>query len=138
MCSSSDEAVHEPFPPAQQEDDEVSCFPFQDLDDTLFHDSESEGEVESSNEVDFPCCTVEDGGATHEDKTVMHVEDTQVLKAPAQEEANTVSYPPLKNFDDSLLCDLGNEEEIDEPLNVSNPACYHIDSDIVDHTFWKT
>jgi hypothetical protein len=27
----SDEAVHEPFPPAQQKDDEVSCFPFQDL-----------------------------------------------------------------------------------------------------------
>jgi hypothetical protein len=36
----SDEVVHEPFPLAQQKDDEVSCFPFQDSDDTLFHDSE--------------------------------------------------------------------------------------------------
>jgi hypothetical protein len=33
----SDEAVHEPFPPTQQQNDEVSCFPFQDFDDTLFH-----------------------------------------------------------------------------------------------------
>jgi hypothetical protein len=63
---------------------------------------------------------------------MMHVEDTQVLKAPAQEETNTVSYPPLQNFDDSLLYDLGNEEEIDEPLNVLNPSCYDTDSDIVD------
>jgi hypothetical protein len=126
----SDEAIHEPFPPAQQEDDEVSCFPFQDFDDTLFHDSESEGEMESSNEVDIPCCTIEDEGAIYEDETMMHVEDTQVLKAPAQEE--TVSYPPLQDFDDSLLYDLGNEEEMDEPLNVLNPSCYDTDSDIVD------
>jgi hypothetical protein len=128
----SDEAIHEPFPPAQQEENEVSCFPFQDFDNTLFHDSKSEGEVESSNEVDLPCCTVEDEGATHEDETMMHVEDTQVLKAPAQEETNMVSYPPLQNFDDSLLYDLGNEEEMDEPLNVLNPSCYDTDSDIVD------
>jgi hypothetical protein len=99
----SDEAIHEPFPPAQQQDDEVSCFPFQDFDDTLFHDSESEGEMESLNEVDLPCCTIEYEGAIHEDETMMHVEDTQVLKALAQEE--TVSYPPLQDFDDSLLYD---------------------------------
>jgi hypothetical protein len=98
----------------------------------LFHDSESEGEVESSNEVDLPCCTVEDKGATHKDETVMHLEDSQVLKALAQEETNTVSYPPLQNFDDSLLYDLGNEEEMNEPLNVLNPSCYDTDSDIVD------
>jgi hypothetical protein len=59
----SDEVVHKPFPPTQQKDDEVSCFPFQNFDDTLFHDSESEGEMESSNEVDIPCCTIEDEGA---------------------------------------------------------------------------
>jgi hypothetical protein len=126
----SDEAVHEPFPPAQQKDDEVSCFPFQDSDDTLFHDSENEGEMEALNEVDIPCCTIEDEGAIHEDETMMHVEDTQVLKAPAQEE--TVSYPPLQDFDDFLLHDLGNEEEMDETLKVLNPSCYDTDSDIVD------
>jgi hypothetical protein len=98
----------------------------------LFHDSESEEEVESSNEVDFPCCTVEDEGETHEDETMMHVEDTQVLKAPVQEKTNTVSYPPLKSFHDSLLYDVGDEEEINEPLNVLNPSCYDTDSDLVD------
>ena len=69
--------------------------------------------MESSNKEDLPCCTVEDEGET-EDKTMIHVEDTQVLKAPTQEETNTISYPPLQNFDDSLLYDLGNQEEIDE------------------------
>jgi hypothetical protein len=34
----SDEAIQEPISPAQQKDDEVCCFPFQDSDDTLFHD----------------------------------------------------------------------------------------------------
>jgi hypothetical protein len=126
----SDEVVHEPFPPTQQQDDEVSYFPFQDFDDTLFHDSESEGGRESLKEVDIPCCTIEDEVAVHEDETMMHVEDTQVLKAPTQEEK--VSYPPLQDFDDFLLYDLENEEEMDEPLNVLNPPCYDIDTDIVD------
>jgi hypothetical protein len=35
----SDEAIPNPFPPAQEEEDEVSEFPFQVLDDTLFYDS---------------------------------------------------------------------------------------------------
>jgi hypothetical protein len=130
-CPPPDEAIHEPFPPAQEEENEVSCFPFQDVDNTLFHDSESEGEVESSNEVDLLCCTVEDEGATHEDETLMHVEDTQVLKTSAQEETNTVSHPPLQNFD-SLLYDVEDEEEINESLNALNTACYDTDSDMVD------
>jgi hypothetical protein len=132
-CPPPDEAIHEPFPSAQEEENEVSCFPFQDCDNTLFHDSESEGEMESSNEVDLPCCTVENEGATHEDEIVMHVEDTQILKAPAQEETNKVSYPPLQNFDNSLLYDVGDEEEINESLKASNPACYDTDSDMVDN-----
>jgi hypothetical protein len=127
----SDESFHEPFPPAQQKDDEVSCFLFQDPNDTFFHDSESEGEMESSNEVDIPCCTIEDEGAVHEDETMMHVENTQVLEAPAQEE--TVSYPPPQDFDDALLYDGGDKEEINESLNASNPACYDTDSDMVDN-----
>jgi hypothetical protein len=103
----SDEVMHKPFPPAQQQDDELSFFPFQDFDDTLFHDSESEEGVDSLKEVDLPCYTTEDEGSVHEDEAMTHVEDTQVLKAPAQEE--TVSCPPLQDFDDFLLYDLGNE-----------------------------
>jgi hypothetical protein len=124
------EAIHKPSPPAQQQDDKVSFFPFQDFDDTLFHDSESDGEMESLNEEHIPCCTTKDEGATHEDKTIMHVKDTQVLEAPAQEEK--VSYPPLQDFDDCLLYDLGKEEEMGELLNVLNPPCYDTDTDIVD------
>ena len=129
----SDEAIHEPFLLTQEEENEVSHFPSQDLDNTLCYDSEKEEEMESSNEVDLPRCTVEDEGATHEDEIMMHVEDTQVLKAPAQEETNTVSYPPVQNFDDFLLYDLGNEEEIDETLKVSNPSCYDTDNDMVNN-----
>jgi hypothetical protein len=103
----SDEAIQEPISPAQQKDDEVSCFPSQDSDDTLFHDSENEGEMEALNEVDLPCCTIKDEGATHEDKTIMHVEDTQVLEAPAQEETSIVSHPPIHDFDDSYVLSFG-------------------------------
>jgi hypothetical protein len=99
----------------------------------LFYDSEKEEEMESSNKVDLPCCTFEDVGTTHEDETMMHVEDTQVLEAPAQEEINTVSYLPFQNFDDSLLYDLESEEELDEPLNASNPSCYDTNSDMVNN-----
>jgi hypothetical protein len=60
----------------------------------------------------------------------MHVKDTQVLEAPAQEEK--VSYPPLQDFDDCLLYDLGKEEEMGELLNFLNPPCYDTDTDIVD------
>ena len=80
----SDEVVHEPVPPAQQQDDEDSCFPFQDFDDTLFRESESEGGVVSPREADIPCYTIEEEEATQEDETMIHVEDTQVLKALAQ------------------------------------------------------
>jgi hypothetical protein len=88
--------------------------------------------MESPNEVDLPCFTFEDVGAIYEDETMMHVENTQVLEVPAQKETNTVSYPPFQKLDDFLLYDLGNEEEMDEPLNVLNPPCYDIDTDIVD------
>jgi hypothetical protein len=76
----SDEVIQKPISPAQQKDDEVSFFPFQDFDDTLFHDSESEGEMESPNEEHLPCCTIKDEGATHEDKTVMHAKNTKSSK----------------------------------------------------------
>jgi hypothetical protein len=115
---------------SDNKDYEVSFFPFHDFDDTLFHDSESEGGMESPKEVDLPYYTIENEGAVYEDETMTHVEDTQFLRALAQEEK--VSYPPLQDFDDFLLYDLGKEEEMGEPLNVLNPPCYDIDTDIVD------
>jgi hypothetical protein len=99
----------------------------------LFHDSESKGEMKSLNETNFSCCILEDEGAIHKDKIVMHVENAQVLKAPAQEETNMVSHPPLQNFNNSLLYDVGDEEEINESLNTSKPACYDMDSDMADN-----
>jgi hypothetical protein len=118
-----DEAIHKPSPPAQQQDDKVSFFPFQDFDDTLFHDSESDGETESPNEEHLPCCTTKA-------KTVMHVKDAQVLEAPAQEEK--VSYPSLQDSGNCLLYDLRKEEEMGGLLNDFNPPCYDTDTDIAD------
>jgi hypothetical protein len=53
----------------------------------------------------------------HEDEETTHAENTRVLEVPAQEE--TVSYPPLINFDDALPCD--EKEEEDEFSNLANP-----------------
>jgi hypothetical protein len=40
MCAPPfDESIRDPIPPAQKEEDEVSHFPFQVFDDTLFYDS---------------------------------------------------------------------------------------------------
>jgi hypothetical protein len=55
-----------------------------------------------------------------------------VIKSPTQEETNTVSYHPLQNFDNSLLYDVGDEEEINESLNASKPTCYDRDNDMDD------
>ena len=106
----SDEEIQEPISPTQQRDDEVSFFPFQDSNDTLLHVSENEGEMEALNKMNSPCCIIKDKEAVHEDEKITHVENTKVLEAPAQEE--TVSYPPLQDFDDFLLYDLEDEEEI--------------------------
>jgi hypothetical protein len=130
MCAPpSDEAIQESFSPAQQKEDEVSCVPFQDANDTLFLDSENEGEKKALNKVDGLCCAIKDKEAFHEDETMTHVENIEVLKVPAQQEI--VSYPPLLVFDNAFPCD--EEEEEDEFSNVSNPACYDIDSDTIDN-----
>jgi hypothetical protein len=126
----SDEIIQEPVFPARQSEDEVSCFPRQDSNDTLFLDSENEGEMKALNEMDIPCCTIKNQEAVHEDEKIMHAKNTRVLEAPAQEE--TVSCPPLV-FYDALLCKEGNEEKKNEFSNVSNPAFYDTDSDIVDN-----
>jgi hypothetical protein len=68
---------------------------------------------------------------------MMHVvsfdQVTQVLEAPAQEEINTVSYPPFQNFDDYLFYDMESEEVPEEPVDDLKPSCYGEYSDIVDN-----
>jgi hypothetical protein len=127
----SNEAIQESVSPTRQKDDEVSCFPFQDSDDTVFHDSENEGEMEALNKMNIPCCTIKDKEAVHEDEKITHAENTKVLETPAQKE--TVSCPPPQDFDASLLYDGGDKEEINVSLNFSKPTCYDTDSDIVDN-----
>jgi hypothetical protein len=118
----SDEVMQEPV---QQSKDEVSCFPLQNSNDTVLLDSKEEEEKEALDEVEVPCCALEDKEAVHEDEIMTYDEDTRILEVPAQEE--TVSYPPLIDFDDALPCD--EKEEEDES---SNPACYDTDTDIAD------
>jgi hypothetical protein len=138
MCAPpSDEAIQEPIPPAQEEEDEVSHFPFQVFDDTLFYDSEGEEERESLDKIDPPYYEVEDVETSHEDETMMHAlpfnEVIQILEAPAQEEVNTVSYFPFQDFDDALFYDLESEEVLEEPLDVLSPSCYDKGDDFVDN-----
>jgi hypothetical protein len=123
----SDEAIQESFSPAQQKEDEVSCFSSMISNDTLFHDSEREEEMQSLDKVEVPCCATENEEAIHEDEETTHAENIKLLEIPAQEE--TVSCPPLINFDDVLPCD---EEEEDEFSNLADPACYDTDTDIAD------
>ena len=84
--------------------------------------------MEALDEVEVPCCAIKDKEAVHEDEETTHAENTRVLEVPAQEE--TISYPPLINFDNALPCD--KKEEEDEFSNLANPACYDTDTDITD------
>jgi hypothetical protein len=122
----ADEVIQEPVSPVQQSEDEVSYFPLQNSNDTVFFNSKDEEEMEASDEVEVPCCAIEDKEAVHEDEETTHAENIELLKVPAQEE--TVSYPPILNFDDALPCD---EKEEDEFLSLTNPACYDTDSDML-------
>jgi hypothetical protein len=121
----TEEVMQEPVSPVQQNKDEVSSFPFQNSNDAVLLDSKDEEEREALDEVEVPCCALEDKEAVHEDEIMTYDEDTRILEVPAQEE--TVSYPPPIDFDDALPCD--EKEEEDES---SNPACYDTDTDIAD------
>jgi hypothetical protein len=114
----ADEIIQEPVSPVQQSKDEVSHFPLQNSNNTLLLDSKEEEEMEASDEIEVPCCAIEDEETTH-------AENTRVLEVPAQEE--TVSYLPLIIFDDALPCNEKEEEE-----ESSKPACYDTDTDIAD------
>jgi hypothetical protein len=117
----TDEVMQEPISPVQQSEDEVSCFPLQNANNTMLLDSKEEEEMEASDEIEVPCCAIEDEEMTH-------AENIKLLKVPAQEE--TVSYLPLLVFNDALPCD--EKEEEDEFSNLANPACYDTDTDIDD------
>ena len=56
----SDEALQDPVPPAQDDENKVSHFPFQSFDDTLFYDSGSEEEMEPLDKIDPLCLETED------------------------------------------------------------------------------
>jgi hypothetical protein len=83
--------------------------------------------TEALDEVDVPCCAIKEKEAVHDDEPITHAENTKAIEAPSQEE--TVSYPPPLVCDDALLYD----EEEDEFSDVSNPACYDTDNDIIDN-----
>jgi hypothetical protein len=117
----ADEVMQEPVSPVQQSEDEVSYFPLQNSNNTVLLDSKEEEEMEASDEIEVPCCAIEDEEMTH-------AENIELLKVPAQEE--TVSYLPLLVFNDALPCD--EKEEEDEFSNLANPACYDTDTDIAD------
>jgi hypothetical protein len=114
MCAPpSNEAIQEPIPHAQEEEDGVSQFPFHVFDDTLFYDLEGEEERESLDKTDPHYYEVENVEKSHEDETMMHAlpfnEVIQILESPAQEEVKTVSYFPFQEFDNALFYDLESE-----------------------------
>jgi hypothetical protein len=85
MCvPPSDEVMQEPVSPMQQSEDEVSYFPLQNSNNTVLLDSKEKEEMETSDEVEIPCCEIEDKEAVHEDEIMTHDEDTRVLEVPAQ------------------------------------------------------
>jgi hypothetical protein len=120
----TDEVMQEPVSPVQQSEDEVGYFPLQNSNDIMSFNSKGEQEMEALDEVEVPCYAIEDKEAVHEDEEMTHAENIKLLKVPAQEE--TISYPPILNFDDTLPCD---EKEEDD----SDPACYDTDSDTIDN-----
>jgi hypothetical protein len=119
---SSDKALQDPIPSVQDEENEVSHFPFQFFDDTFFYDSESEEEMEPLDKLDPLYPKTEDVEAD-----ISLDEVIQTLEAPAQEGLNKVSY--FKTFNDYLFYDV----ESKEVSNVLIPSCYDEDNDFVDH-----
>jgi hypothetical protein len=74
-----DEVMQEPISPVQQSEDEVSYFPLQNSNDTVLLDSKEEEEMEASDEMEVPCCAIEDKEAVHEDEETTHAEN---IRAP--------------------------------------------------------
>jgi hypothetical protein len=64
-ASPTDEVMQEPVSPMQQSEDEVSYFPLQNYNNTVLLDSKEEEEMEASDEIEVPCCAIEDEEMTH-------------------------------------------------------------------------
>ena len=77
--------------------------------------------MESSGKIDLPCCTIEDLEASPPFDEVI-----QILESPTKEEERKVSCLPSQIFNDSLPCDMENEEVLDN----FTPSCYN---DFVDN-----
>jgi hypothetical protein len=136
MCAPpSNEAIPIPFPPTQEEEDEVSHFPFHLFDDTLFCDSEGEEERVPLDELHPPYYEVE--REIHEDEELMLTppfdEVIQIFDTLAQEEVHTVICFPFQYFDDALFCDLESKEVLEDPLDALIPSCYDKGNDMVDN-----
>jgi hypothetical protein len=82
----TNEVMQEPVSPVQQSEDEVSYFPLQSSNDTVSLNLKDEEEMEALDEIEVPCCAIEDKEAVHEDEETTHAENTRVLEIPAQEE----------------------------------------------------
>jgi len=96
----SDEALQDPVPPAQDDENEVSHFPFQSFDGTLFRDSGSEEEMELLDKLDPLCLKTENVEAD-----LPLNEAIQILETLAQEGSSKVNYSPFQVFSGSLPYD---------------------------------
>jgi hypothetical protein len=129
------EYLQDPISPAQDEENEVSIFPFQFFYDTLFYDLEGE-EVKEPLEEIAPSFSNEDEEMSLGDDVLDPLPFDEVIQAidpPTQQDMNTISYFPFQDFDDALFYDLESEEVLEEPLDALNPSCYDKSSDIVDN-----
>jgi hypothetical protein len=117
----TDEVMQEPVSPIQQSEEEVSHFPFQDANDTVYSEDEEEMEV--------PCCEIEGEETVHEDEAPVIIpqldEALQDPVTPAQDEENEVSY--FDSFDDALFYDSENKERM-EPLDEPDLLCLKIEN----------
>ena len=130
----SDEALQNPVTPAQDEENEVSHFPFQFFYDNFFYDLEGE-EVKQPLEKLAPSFLDKHKEKSLGDGVLDPLPFDEVIQAndtPPQQEVNTVSYFPFQDFDDALFYDLESEEVLEEPLDALNPSCYDKGSDMVD------
>jgi hypothetical protein len=115
-----DEALQDPDTPAQDEENEVSYFSF---DDALFYDSENEGRLEPLDEPDPLYLETED---VEED--FPSNDDIQILEALAQEGLSEVHCSPFQVLNGYLPYDTKSEKVLD----VLTPPCYDTDTDIAD------
>jgi hypothetical protein len=116
----ADEALQDPVTPAQDEENEVSYFSF---DDALFDDSENKEGMEPLDEPDPLCLKIKDveGDFPSDD-------DVQILEALAQEGLSEVHCSPFQVLNGSMPYDTKSEKVLD----VLIPPCYDTDTDTAD------